>query len=134
MGNAQLHTHTLTERPAFNANVNWIHGSHTFKFGSEVWFQGNITAPPSGVAITFSAAATAQPYTVPAGLAGQFMGFQYASFLLGDASAVSQIAPNDVRMGKSQWAFYAQDSWKITRKLTLDYGLRWDYASVPHEQ
>jgi hypothetical protein len=37
-------------------------------------------------------------------------------------------------MGKNQWAFYLQDSWKATRKLTLDYGLRWDYASAPREQ
>jgi Carboxypeptidase regulatory-like domain/TonB dependent receptor len=134
MGNAQAHTHTNTERPAFNANASWIHSNHTFKFGSEVWIQGNITAPPSGVSLTFGTNGTAQPYTVPAGLAGQNMGFPYASFLLGDFNAASQIAPNDVRMGKIQWAFFAQDSWKVTRKLTVDYGLRWDYATVPHEQ
>ena len=33
-----------------------------------------------------------------------------------------------------QGSFYWQDSWKTTRNLTLDYGLRWDYASVPKEQ
>jgi hypothetical protein len=134
MGNALLHTHTNTERPAYNANMTWIHGNHNYKWGGEVWFQGNITAPPSGVQLTFGVNATAQPYTVPAGLNGQQMGNQFASFLLADASAVQQNAPTDTRMGKSQWAFYWQDSWKATRKLTLDYGLRWDYASVPREQ
>src|SRR5207248_2252745 len=93
-----------------------------------------ITAPPSGVLLSFSTAATAQPYTVPTGLGGQFMGFQFASFLLGDANSASQLAPTDTRMGKNQWAFYWQDSWKATRKLTMDYGVRWDYASVPREQ
>ncbi len=41
-GNAQAHTLTNTERPAFNSNATWIKGSHTFKLGAEVWFQGQI--------------------------------------------------------------------------------------------
>src|SRR5262245_41845453 len=67
MGNALLHTNTNTERPTYNANMIWIHGNHNYKWGGEVWFQGNITAPPSGVSLTFGVNATAQPYTVPAG-------------------------------------------------------------------
>jgi hypothetical protein len=62
------------------------------------------------------------------------MGNQFASFLLGDANTVTQTAPTGTRMGKSQWAVYWQDSWRTTRKLTLDYGLRWDYATAPREQ
>ena len=38
------------------------------------------------------------------------------------------------RTGKTQWGFFAQDNWKITRKLTLDYGLRYDYSTYPREQ
>ena len=29
---------------------------------------------------------------------------------------------------------FVQDTWKVTRKLTLDYGLRWDYATYGHEE
>ena len=29
---------------------------------------------------------------------------------------------------------FVQDSWKVTRKLTLDYGLRWDYQTYLKEQ
>jgi hypothetical protein len=144
LGNAQLHTHTLTLRPSFNTNMTWIHGNHTYKAGGEVWFQGNITAPPSGVFLSFNAlatgatpanfGATAQPFSPPAGLSGQAMGFPYANFLLGDATSASQSAPTDSRMGKSQWALFVQDSWKITRKLTVDYGLRWDYGTANKEQ
>ena len=38
------------------------------------------------------------------------------------------------RRGNQQWGIFLQDTWKITRKLTLDYGLRWDYATPLHEQ
>ena len=37
-------------------------------------------------------------------------------------------------MGKQQWAIFLQDSWKVTRKLTLDYGVRWDFATANREQ
>lgn len=139
LGNAQAHTHTYTERPSYNANLTWVHGNHTYKAGGEVWFQGNITAPPSGVVLTFNSTsnsgATAQPYNPPAGLlGGQKMGFPYANFLLGDYVTASQSAPTDLRMGKSQWGLFVQDSWKVTRKLTVDYGLRWDYGTSPREQ
>jgi hypothetical protein len=138
MGNALVHTTTTTLRPSFNANTTWIHGNHTYKFGGEVWFQGNILAPPSGVGLIFGSAtnfgATAQPFTVATGLAGQQMGNFYANMLLGDAISTTQYAVQENRMGKAQWAGFAQDSWKITRKLTLDYGLRYDLATPTHEQ
>src|SRR5262245_37774757 len=108
MGNALAHTHTNTQRPAFNANMTWIHGNHNYKWGGEVYLQGNITAPPSGVSLTFATNGTAQPFAfVPtAGNANQFMGFQFASFLLGTASSITQQAPTGTPMGKSQSAFY----------------------------
>jgi outer membrane receptor protein involved in Fe transport len=67
-------------------------------------------------------------------LAGQSIGFPYASFLLGDYNQIEQDAPNEYHLGKQQWAIFAQDSWKVTRKLTVDYGLRWDYGTVQNEQ
>jgi TonB dependent receptor len=144
MGNALAHTETTTLRPSFNLNTTWIRGSHTYKFGGEVWFQGNITQPPSGAGMNFGCSvsltcaatnlgATALPYTVPAGLGGQQMGNFYANFLLGDAIQTTQYAVQGPRMGKSQWAVFAQDSWKVTRKLTIDYGLRWDLATPTRE-
>jgi hypothetical protein len=153
MGNALAHTLTTTERPSFNANATWIHGNHNFKIGGEVWFQGNITAPPSGTSMYFDTCitaglssgctagsssitnmgATALPQ-VGLNLSGWQTGFPYANFLLGDATQLTQKAPTDLRMGKAQWGIFIQDSWKVSRKLTLDYGLRWDLATFPHEQ
>jgi hypothetical protein len=66
-------------------------------------------------------------------LAGQSMGFGFASFLLGDYSSIQQNAPADYRLGKSQWGLFVQDSWKLNRKLTLDYGVRWDYGTFAQD-
>lgn len=132
LGNALAHTATHTERPSGNMNLTWVKGAHTYKIGAEVWFQAQITAPPSGVGLTFGAGATSIPANLVTG--AYTVGFPYASFLLGDTTAATQYAPVDARMFKSQWAMFAQDSWKITHKLTVDYGVRWDYATAAREE
>src|SRR5581483_7623746 len=61
-------------------------------------------------------------------------GFGYASFLLGKVPSYGIGVPAVYRLGRQQWALFVQDSWKLTRKLTLDYGLRWDYGTYSREQ
>jgi hypothetical protein len=149
LGNSLAHAHTHTERPSANANITWVHGNHTYKTGGEVWWQAQITAPPTGVGLTFAAltnaglqnqslgsvtnpGATAVPASLVTG--AYTTGFPYANFLLGDVTSATQYAPVDARMFKSQWGLFIQDSWKITRKLTVDYGVRWDYATAAREE
>ena len=64
-----------------------------------------------------------------ANIGANHIGFPYASFLLGAVDTAEVDPPSEVRFGKQQWGFYAQDSWKVTRKLTLDIGLRYDYST-----
>ncbi len=142
LGNALAHTHTHTERPSANANATWVKGNHTYKTGMEVWWQAQITAPPTGVGLNFATLSLANAVTgqgatgIPAQLVtgANTIGFPYANFLLGDVVAATQYAPVDARMFKSQWAMFLQDSWKVTRKLTLDYGVRWDYGTPASEE
>ena len=46
-----------------------------------------------------------------------------------------QISPNtQTKTGTHSLGFYAQDSWKVTRKFTLDYGLRYDFQTYLKEE
>jgi hypothetical protein len=64
--------------------------------------------------------------------------FSFASFhdLLNDAPFVlNKIGfPNSVGVVNSNWGFYGQDDWKVTRNLTLNLGLRYDYNTAWSER
>jgi hypothetical protein len=79
-----------------------------------------------------NAGATGVPASLSTG--AYTAGFPYANFLLGDVTQATQYAPVDARMFKQQWALFIQDSWKLTRKLTVNYGVRWDYATAAQEE
>jgi hypothetical protein len=122
--------------PTFNSSLTWVKSNHTFKFGGELRLDGWIYHSLSSTmgVYAFSAAQTGQPYTLSAAPGGVNIGFPYASFLLGQPNTVTTRTPADIRFGKQQWGFFAQDNWKVTHKLTLDYGLRYDYSLAPREQ
>lgn len=125
------------------ASLTWVKGNHTFKFGGNAEFQGSYTITVSNLSGTygFSPGQTAMPYLVntstgssTASVGANHIGLPYASFLLGAVDSAEVDPPSEVRFGKQQWGFYAQDSWKITRKLTVDLGLRYDYQTYYKEQ
>ena len=64
---------------------------------------------------------------------GVTIGFPYASFLLGAVNNGTVGAPTDQHLGEQAYALFLQDTWKITRKFTLDYGLRWDFQTYLRE-
>src|SRR6201999_2333220 len=78
--------------------------------------------------------ATAEPVTPTTSYNGFNMDYCYASFPLGDYASTTQTPNEFYRVGTQQWGVFLQDSWKVTRKLTVDYGLRWDYGTAPREQ
>jgi hypothetical protein len=143
IGGAQSLTKQMT--PTWNASATWVNGNHTYKFGADVGIfgypiaalaasNGSFVFSPNQTSqlasCTGSSCSALQSSTVGAGT----VGFPYASFLLGlvNNGTVNPVA--NLRTGKHFLGFFAQDTWKITRKLTLDYGLRYDYATYPKEQ
>ena len=123
----------ITVRPTwvFNDLVNKVYGHHTFTFGME-WrsVQGNIhqSNNQSGT-YSFDRSTTSLSSAANSGS-------PVAGFLLGavsggsmDRRVVSAWYPRQI-----VWAIHANDSWRMTTKLTLNYGLRWDYYTPSREK
>ena len=56
----------------------------------------------------------------------QETGLGLADFLAGKPSQLTQVAPNTVYMSQWYLGLYGADTWKVTPRLTLNYGLRWE--------
>jgi hypothetical protein len=124
-------------KPTFNTNLTWVKGNHTYKMGATALFEGiqSLNKSRADGQFGLSAVQTSDPWQNGQPFANAFSsGFAYASFLLGVTSSVSTAAPADVRLGTHAYGIYLQDSWKVTRKLTFEYGIRWDYAILWKEQ
>ncbi len=122
----------------FVQNVAVMKGSHAFKFGAEfrpmqfpfAQYQdnhGRFNFVQDGTAYPSQNSATG-------GTLNSQTGDGIATFLLGfvDTGAIS--TSNVVSSQKKSYAFYAQDDWKINRKLTLNIGLRYELFSPSYEK
>ena len=122
--------------PTANASFTWVKNNHTVKAGAEMRIEGFIAYIVTNTTgfFSFSADQTGLPSTNGQNLNGGTIGFNYASFLLGRVATLNITQPPNFRLAKQQWGFFLQDTWKVTRKLTLDYGLRYDYSQYFREQ
>jgi len=109
-------------------NLTWTHGAHTLKFGGDyrrmTGFYSNVFSSSRLGQYTFNGAITGA-----AGSSNAYIGNPYAAFLLGipDKTQISTVIEPDTRAYANHYALYAQDDWKVTPRLTLNYGLRWEY-------
>jgi hypothetical protein len=153
MGNTSSGSPFLFRDNSYTTNINLgkVSGSHNLRFGFEYdkyalnhfqpqggsytvtntargsfLFQGYLTALCNTVnaAELCTSGITPNANGVPAN--------SWAQFLLGYPSDMAKVTqfqdPNSLRF--STWAMYARDQWQVTRKLTVNYGLRWEYYPI----
>ena len=102
--------------------LSWVHGAHLVKLGFDVirdrnssFYYGN------NVYGTYT-------------FTGTFTGAPYADMLLGLPHATSITTPNPLpHWFGDWWSAYAQDQWKVSDRLSLAFGLRWD-AQLPYSE
>ncbi len=122
-------------KPTSNASLTWVRGNHTIKFGGEALFEGFPTHTYSRAHGVFTLSGNQTADTWQDGRAvNANTGFAYASFFLGLNGTLNDGGQAVMRLGNHAFAGYIQDTWKVTRKLTLDYGLRYDYVTLLREE
>jgi hypothetical protein len=127
----QVYDYRYWNNWAFSASLIKIQGRHSFKFGGEIRLQENTNINPGNAgAFTFNTQMTSANATT----AGNAGGNAVASFLLGYPSSGS--------LSQGQWTdqyswyegFYFTDTFQASRKLTLNYGLRWELPGALAEK
>ena len=104
------------------ANITKIHGNHTFKFGTDLRYAQNLRVPSdAGRAGDYS-------FDYQTTSNGGNGGLDWGTFLLGDVTQMSRYVSSSLNAAERQHRmfYYGQDTWQITPKLTLNYGLRWE--------
>ena len=111
----------ISQSTSTHLDLDWAKGSHNLKFGvdfintPQAWSSANGT---QGV-ISFSSQVS--------GLPGEpSTGQGFGSFLLGEVHSASITHPSDNRTWHGGWGFYFHDQYRVTPKLTLNFGLRWN--------
>ncbi len=120
LGNAGTDWFQNDSTVQISEQVSWSHGSHNVMAGFELrrLATGREAVNSPRGAFTFN---------------GTLSGYAAADFVLGLPQTFSTPGP-EVRNRVAAWrdGFFVQDKWQISRKLTLNYGIRYELPTVPY--
>ncbi len=115
--------------PTISSFAAWVKGSHSFKFGGD-WTQSAI----ADINLNSFTAGEFNFKAVETGLPGfSQTGWGYASYLIGQVDNGLISSPETLRHQGRGFDLYAQDQWRVTSKLTVNYGVRWNGSQGPWE-
>jgi Carboxypeptidase regulatory-like domain/TonB dependent receptor len=117
--------HTLLN---YSSAFSWSHGRHSFKFGGEQrLFYNNFFQPnyPTGLFSFDPTVSSHSPYDTANGAQGN----SFANVLIGYGDSGSINVSRAVADLSRETAFYGLDNWKLTPKLTINLGLRYEWST-----
>ena len=121
--------HTLF---SYSSSMSWVRGRQIWKFGGEQrLFYNNFSQPQNPTGFFHFTQGVTEGVV---GAGNPVQGNSFASLLLGygDLDSHLTVAPSVANKSK-ETAFYFQDDWKVTSKLTLNLGLRYEW-STPYDE
>jgi hypothetical protein len=104
-------TNNLNRALNFADTLSWAKGSHLFKFGVDYRRLSPVLAPVDyGLSVNFN---------------------NGADFYSNTASTLRVQAQRKANIISNNYSSFAQDTWKLSPRLTMDYGLRWEVNPAP---
>ncbi|MBI3209459.1 MAG: TonB-dependent receptor [Candidatus Solibacter usitatus] len=132
MGPNRLVANGTNDVYTIQPNVNFVSGRHFFRFGFESRKYNDNSSNPGAAVGSYS---FGKNWTqANAGRPDAVSGNELATFLLGYPSSAVADRNIDPAFTHFYYATFFQDDWKITPRLTLNLGLRWDYESPATER
>ncbi len=138
LGNPQPARRNISHEIAYEPSMTYIHGHHTFRGGLDLrLLQYTTTAPANNQNNAFSftngfTSVFSGTTTTP--VVGSTTGLSIASLLIGDPNSGSTAQPNAPFYSQHYAAPWIEDDWKITPKLTLNIGVRYDLLGARTER
>ena len=121
----RLSSITQSRTYEYTDSLSWVKGQHDLKFGGDIRHIEAVTP------LCFNCA---DNYGTFYFTSAQFTGQEFADFLIGAPNQTFYDVVQSDNDGKTlHYAFYAQDQWKTTPKLTLSYGLRYELHPAYHD-
>ncbi|MBI3684736.1 MAG: TonB-dependent receptor [Acidobacteria bacterium] len=119
----------LTQVRQFIDNISWVRGNHALKFGTDIRLLKNFAATSNTARgnFNFNGQFTSR---VP----GQGAGHSLADMLLGQTSSATLTTFLQGDFRHRYYSFFFHDNWKLSRKLTLNLGLRYEMQTLPWER
>ena len=122
----------IVHERAHTGQINLTHdrGMHHIKVGHMIRYTGNRNGQPGTTSLNFNAIDTGASFV---GFDASRSGNMYASVLLGVLNGGAAYIRPFVDSSQQQWAVYFQDDIKLSRRVTLNLGIRYEYETAPSE-
>ncbi len=138
LGNPQPARRNISHEVAYEPSLTYIRGHHTFRGGVDLrLLQYTTTAPPvsQNTQFSFTSGFTSQLSGTTFNAApGITSGLSIASLLIGDPNGGGTAVPTAPFYSQHYVAPWVQDDWKVTPKLTLNIGIRYDLLGARTER